>query len=224
MNAKQYWNDVYTKTPFKFGKAPSDFLVQMFPRLQKGKTLDIAMGEGANAVYLAQKGFQVRGFDISEVAVEHAEKLAKETGVPLEARCADMDLFLMGLLEYDSIIMTRFRPAFPRYYSEIVRALKQGGTLLIDSYGVPEMKEALAKDEDYRNYFFHANEILRNLQGLRILFYQESEVDGHHVVQCLAQKPVSKDADKYSFFGMTTGHQDAERNKQIELAEKFFKK
>jgi tellurite methyltransferase len=106
----------------------------MLPRLQKGKALDIGMGEGANAVYLAQKGMQVKGFDISPIAVERALNLAKESGVNIEAKAADLDLFLMGLMEYDTIIMTFFKPPIPRYYSEIIRALKQGGTLLVHSY------------------------------------------------------------------------------------------
>lgn len=223
---KEYWNAYYTEKQFVQGKGPNDFLVQMLPRLQKGKVLDIATGEGQNSVYLAQKGFQVKSFDISEVAVQHAEKLARETGVQIEAKVADMDLFLMGLMEYDSIIMTRFKPAVARYYSEMLRALKHGGTLLIESYGIPEMKEAIPRDESFRDYYFASNEILRHLTGFKILFYQEGEVDGHHVVQCLAQKPPNKDAEKYGFFEMTTkqGQGDSDRSKQLELAEKLFKK
>lgn len=224
--AKEYWNHFFTEKPFAYGKAPSPFLTSMLPRLQKGKVLDIAMGEGANSVYLAQKGFSVKGFDISEVALQHAQQLARETGVHIEANTADLDFFLMGLMDYDSIIMTHFKPGVIRYYSEIIRALKHGGTLLIESYGVPEMKEAIGKDEQYRNYFFSSNEVLKNLSGLRILFYQEGLVDNHYVVQCLAQKPGNKDAEKYGFFDMTTkqGDGDHERSKQLELAEKLFKK
>ena len=53
----------------------------------------------------------------------------------------------MGLLEYDSVIMTYFRPSIPRYYSNMITSLKQGGCLLIESYGIPEMGDAIAKDE-----------------------------------------------------------------------------
>ncbi|MFW7381363.1 MAG: class I SAM-dependent methyltransferase [Oligoflexus sp.] len=223
-NAKVYWDSLYQEKPYQKGKAPSPFLVQMLNRLEKGKVLDIAMGEGRNAVYLAQKGFQVRGFDISGIAIQHAQKLAKETGVEVEAKQADMDLYLMGLMEYDSIIMTEFRPSVPRYYSSIISALKQGGTLLVESYGIPEMDEAISKDESYRNIYFAANELLRHLGNLRILFYQEGLVDGHHVVQCLAQKPVDKDAARLKLFDMHTKSSDHEKSKHLELAEKLFKK
>ncbi len=56
MDAKTYWDQHYNEKVFAQGKAPNEFLVEMLPRLEKGKVLDIAMGEGANAVYLAQQG------------------------------------------------------------------------------------------------------------------------------------------------------------------------
>ena len=223
-DARTYWDDIYKTKAFAAGKGPSEFLHQMLPRLEKGKVLDIGMGEGQNAVYLAQKGFQVKGFDISKVAIEHAKTLARDTAVTIEAQATDLDLYLFGIMEYDTIIMTKFRPPNSRYYTNIVSALKQGGILLIESFGVPEMDEAIGKDEEYRNYFFHSNEILKNIAGLRILFYQEGIVGAKHVVQCLAQKPIDKDAAKLKLFDMSTKKNDIESSKHLELAEKLFKK
>lgn len=224
MDAKSFWDAHYTQKPFASGKVPNEFLHQMLPRLEKGKVLDIGMGEGQNAVYLAQKGFEVKGFDISKVAVEHAKQLARDTGVVIEATSADLDLYLFGIMEYESIVMTKFRPGNTRYYTNIISALKQGGTLLIESFGAAEMVEAIGRDEDFRNYFFHSNEILKNISGLRILFYQEGLVNGRHVVQCLAQKPIDKDAAKLNLFNMSTKKSDVESSKHLELAEKLFKK
>ncbi|MBC7662057.1 MAG: class I SAM-dependent methyltransferase [Chitinophagaceae bacterium] len=223
-DAKTYWDQFYAQKPFASGKGPTGFLHQMLPRLEKGRVLDIGMGEGQNAVYLAQKGFQVKGFDISKTAIEHARQLAKDTGVAIEAQLTDLDLYLFGIMEYDSIVMTQFRPSNSRYYTNIISALKQGGTLLVESFGVPEMDEAIGKDEDFRNFYFHSNEILKNIGGLRILFYQEGLVNDRHVVQCLAQKPIDKDAAKLNLFGMSTKKNDVESSKHLELAEKLFKK
>ena len=223
-DGKTYWDQYYTDKPLASGKGPNGFLHTMLPRLAKGRTLDIGMGEGQNAVYLAQNGFDVKGFDFSKVALEHAKQLAKAYDVAIEVQSADLDLYLFGIMEYDSIIMTNFRPNVTRYYTNIISALKQGGTLLIDSYGVPEMNEAIGKDESYRNHYFHSNEILKYISDLRILFYQEGQVDGHHVVQCLAQKPIDTDAAKLNLFGMSTKKSEAESSKHLELAEKLFKK
>ncbi|SMF39661.1 class I SAM-dependent methyltransferase [Pseudobacteriovorax antillogorgiicola] len=223
-DAKSYWERYYAEKKFVDGKAPNSFLVDMLPRLQKGKVLDVAMGEGSNACYLAQKGFEVKGFDISKTAVERAKSLAKEMSLELDAQQADLDLYLMGLMEYDSIIMTYFRPGVTRYYSNIISALKQGGTLLVHSYSQQQMNEAIGRDEDYRNFYFSSNEILKNLSGMKILFYQEGLIDGKHIVQCLAQKPVEKDAAKLGLFDMHTKGHDKSKSKQLELAENLFKK
>jgi hypothetical protein len=150
--------------------------------------------------------------------------LAKETGVSIDANVADLDLFLLGLMEYDSIIMTFFKPPLARYYSELIRALKQGGTLLVHSYSTEEMTEALGEDEAYRNCYFKTNELLKNLQGLQILFYNEGEVDGKSVVQCLARKPLDKDAAKYNLFDMSTAAPPQPKSSQKDLAEALFKK
>ncbi|MDZ4663042.1 MAG: class I SAM-dependent methyltransferase [Pseudomonadota bacterium] len=222
MQSKEYWDKYYQDSPFLTGKAPLKFLVDMFPRLQKGKVLDIGMGEGANAVYLAQKGMTVKGVDVSTVAVERANQLARDTGVSIEAKATDLDLFLMGLMEYDSIIMTFFKPSVSRYYSEIIRALKQGGMLLVHSYMIEEMKVPMAA-EDYRNFYFHTNELLRGLQGLQIFYYNESEIDGKSCVQCLARKPLDKDAAKYNLFNMQSA-QEKPKSTQRDLAETLFKK
>ena len=223
---KSYWNDFYQNNQFKNGKEPSKFIQSMLPRLQSGLCLDVAMGEGANAVYLAQKGFEVTGFDISDTAIDRAKTLARDTGVQLEAKTADLDLYLLGVMKYDTVIMTYFRPSVTRYYNAIISALKQGGTLLIESYGIPEMQEAIAKNEEYRNIYFGANEVLKNLKDMRILFYQEGLVDGSHKVQCLAQKPSDKLAQRHDVFGMHAKNKskDYESSRHIELAEMFFKK
>jgi SAM-dependent methyltransferase len=222
--AESHWNEVYQAKPFARGKAPQPFLVAMLPRLAKGKALDIGMGEGSNAVYLAQHGFKVKGFDISPVAVAHAETLAREAGVEVEAQRADLDLFLLGLMEYDTIVMTYFKPGNARYYTDIIRALKQGGTLLVESHTVDEMQELIGKDEAWKDYFFRLNELLHGLNGLHILFYQEGLVDGRHVVQCLARKPLDKDAAKYDLFDMHAKKDRVTESVHQRLAEQLFKK
>lgn len=223
MKPQDYWDEFYSKNVFAKGKEPNPFLLQMLPRLKKGKVLDIGMGEGLNSVYLAKQGFQVKGFDASAIALQRAKELAQTENVQLEVKQGDLDLYLFGLMEYDSIIMMYFKPSVTRYYSELVRALKQGGTLLIHSYTVEEMKEAMTP-EDPRNYFYKSNEILHHLKGMRILFYNEGFIGGKNVIQCLAQKPLDKDAVKYNLFDMHTKDGEKAKSNQHQLAENLFKK
>ena len=50
---------------------------------EQGKVLDVAMGTGRNAVYLARRGYVVDGIDISQQAIEAALALAQKEGVPV---------------------------------------------------------------------------------------------------------------------------------------------
>lgn len=223
-DSNTYWNQYYKEYVYKSGKAPSAFLEEMLPRLQKGLVLDVAMGEGENAVYLAQKGYQVKGFDISEVAIERAKGLARDTGVSIIAEKADADMFLLKVMEYDSIVMVGYKPQTDRFFPEMVKALKQGGTILIDAYHTDEMDEAISKDEYYKNNFYRSNELLKHLKDLRVLHYREGLIDGKERVQILAQKYLDKDAVKYDLFGMATKSAENKKSKQLDLAEAFFKK
>ena len=69
----------------------SPFLVENLDLLPKGRALDIAMGSGRNAIYLAGEGFTVEGVDISTAVVNTALKSAKEAGVLLTAKIADLE-------------------------------------------------------------------------------------------------------------------------------------
>ena len=67
---KIFWDKKYETEAYIFGKEPVGFLREHIDLLPRGKALDIAMGEGRNAVFLAKNGFNVDGCDISEIAVK----------------------------------------------------------------------------------------------------------------------------------------------------------
>ncbi|MCB9024826.1 MAG: class I SAM-dependent methyltransferase [Bdellovibrionaceae bacterium] len=222
--AEEYWNAIYKSKPFAKGKEADPFLTQVVHRLQKGKTLDLGMGEGQNAVFLASKGHSVKGIDISSNAIENAKQLALEKGQELQVERTDLDLLVLGLMEYDNIIMIDFKPPITRYYSEISRALKQGGTLLVKSYMDSEMPEALGSEDAYKNFYYYSNELIKNFGDLKILYYNEDKLNGKKVVQFLAQKPLDKDAAKYNLFNMHSQPKETGMSRQRELAEALFKK
>jgi tellurite methyltransferase len=220
--AKNYWDKIHSEKPNSDG--PSELLKSMLPRLQKGKVLDIGAGLGRNSVYLAKNGFQVTAVDISTVAINQINQLATQNQVSIESKEVDMDFFMMGLMTYDSVVMTNFKPPLPRYYNEIIRALKQGGTLLVESMMVQEQPEALGPEDAYKNYYFNSNELIKDFAGLKFLYYHETLIDGKHVVQLLAQKPLDKDAAKYNLFDMSSGSTEKPKDRHRELAENLFKK
>jgi tellurite methyltransferase len=184
----QVWDERYAAPSYLFGKEPTPFLKHYVGYLKKGKAIDIAMGEGRNAAFLASQGFQVEGVDCSAKAIEKAKNLATEKGVAFDAKVQNLDFFLMPLMRFDTILMTYFRP-LPRFFSEIRRGLVPGGTFLLEAYTVDQLKGAqapnpLIEGEDC----YRPNEVLSHLKDFHLLFYREMPEGNLHLVQAIAQK------------------------------------
>ncbi len=101
----------------------------LFPRA--GFALDLACGRGASSVWLAQRGLEVCGVDISTVAIDRARQLAASYGV--SDRCgfqlADLDRGVPPGPPADLLLCHMFRN--PRLYRSIMERLKGGGLLAI---------------------------------------------------------------------------------------------
>jgi len=186
--APQVWDAKYEGDSYLFGKEPIAFLKHYVGSLKKGKAIDIACGEGRNAVFLAQQGFTVDAIDCSAKGIEKVKKLAVEKGATLEAKSQNLDFFLMPLMKYDTILMTYFKP-LPRFFSEIRRGLVSGGTVLIEAYTVEHLRSNPANPGKIEiEECYKPNEILQHLKDFHILYYREMPDGAHHTVQVIAQK------------------------------------
>jgi len=181
---KKRWNRKYDTEQYLFGKTPIAFLKEHLHLLPKGNALDIAMGEGRNGVFLATKGFQVTGIDISETGLKKAETLAKEQGVSIGTKVVDLEQYQLRSETYDVILCTYYlqRNLFP----QMIKALKPGGMVLVETYTMEHLKyRAHFKPQ----YLLQPNELLDHFTDLTILQYQVRD-DGQAVyASILAQKP-----------------------------------
>lgn len=185
--ANEVWNERYGSSGYLFGKEPVLALKSYVGALKKGKTLDIAMGEGRNSVFLAANGFQVEGLDCSAKAIEKAKALAAEKNVQIDAKTQNLDFFLMPLMKYDSVVMTYYRPQ-ARFFSEIRRGLVAGGTVLIEAYTSEHFKANPQQPGLDFDQCFKPNEILGLIKDLHVLLYREIPEGKTHIVQCIAEK------------------------------------
>jgi 2-polyprenyl-3-methyl-5-hydroxy-6-metoxy-1,4-benzoquinol methylase len=181
---KERWNKKYETENYLFGRDPIPFLMDHVDLLPKGPALDLAMGEGRNGVFLATKGFQVTGVDISEAGFKKARALASEKGVKLTTVVADLEQYTIPPSSYDVIICTYFlqRDLFPK----ITAALKPGGMVLIETYTVDHLQY---RPKFNRTFLLERNELLTLLPGLRVLRYQEVDTGDATFASILAQKP-----------------------------------
>ena len=85
------WNARYAATYLVWGIEPNRFVVaELEGRTPQGRALDLACGEGRNAIWLAEQGWTVTAVDFSDVAIERARKLAAGRGVDVEWICANL--------------------------------------------------------------------------------------------------------------------------------------
>ena len=77
-SCQRRWDQRFRGKKFAFGKKANSFLRKYIALLPKGKVLDLAAGEGRNAVFLAQHGFKVDAVDISEIGLNKTQKLAQK--------------------------------------------------------------------------------------------------------------------------------------------------
>jgi len=164
------WDKRFGQKEFALGKEPNTFLRKHIRLLPKGKALDIAAGEGRNAVFLAQQGFEVDAVDISEKGLKKAQKLARKKGVKINTSLIDLDQYPIEKEQYDLIADFYFlkRRLIPR----IKKGLKKGGKVIFETY-LLEHRALGTGGPKQAKYFLKPNELLRLFKDLRILFYRE---------------------------------------------------
>jgi ubiquinone/menaquinone biosynthesis C-methylase UbiE len=139
------WDEVYRQYPLEeLGwelSRPRPILVETVEKglVKKGKALDICCGAGTNTVYLAEKGFEVTGIDISSTAIEHAKKKAEKAKVKIDLRVADFTKLPFTDKEFDFVfdmgcfhhVKVEDRNTFIR---GVHRVLKKGGSYMLTCF------------------------------------------------------------------------------------------
>lgn len=132
------WDDRYSAPSFFYGTEPNDFLREQEVRFAaKGRVLCLAEGEGRNAVWLAQQGFDVTAVDGSAVGLAKARALAADRGVHIGTVTADLAVWRIDASQWDVVvsIWCHLPSALRReVHRQVVNALRPGGVLVLEAY------------------------------------------------------------------------------------------
>ena len=139
------WNKRFAGEGYVFGTEPNAYLREQAFRWRPGsQLLCVADGEGRNSVWLAAQGMVVDAFDISEVGVAKARKLAALSGVSVEYSVADCDSWPWPTDTYDGIAAIFVQFADPtmreRLFANVIRSLKVGGLLVLQGYSPKQLE------------------------------------------------------------------------------------
>jgi len=158
--AREDWNARYAGSELLWTAQPNRLLASEVAGLEPGRALDLACGEGRNAVWLAEQGWRTTGVDFSDVALAKAERLAASRGVEVEWIVADVLEHEPDPGAFDLVAVLYLQLPHGELAQALhvaSSALAPGGTLLVlghdttnltDGYGGPRDAAVLFTPED----------------------------------------------------------------------------
>lgn len=165
------WNRILTAEKPRFNTKPNEFMMEMVNTRKPGTALDVGMGQGRNAIWLAQQGWDVTGFDPAEKAVALAQDTARKLHLNLKTEIKRTEDFDFGERRWDLILVSY---AGGRGMADRVqRALKPGGVLVIEGFH----RDATKKGPIGGAVVFDTGELPPLFPQLRVVRYEEPIAD-----------------------------------------------
>jgi 2-polyprenyl-3-methyl-5-hydroxy-6-metoxy-1,4-benzoquinol methylase len=150
---RDYWNQRYATRELIWTAEANRFVAEEVSTLNPGRALDLAAGEGRNAVWLAERGWQVRAVDLSDVAIGKARQLATSRNVAdridfqttdlrgYEPEAASFDLVMMIYLQ---LPQAELQPIIAR----AANAVAPGGTFLLVAHDASNIEHGYGGPQD----------------------------------------------------------------------------
>ena len=144
-DAREFWDARFDTETYIFGTEPNVFLASHKELFKRGmQVLAVADGEGRNGAWLAQQGCEVVSVDISPLGLEKARKLAAQRNVAIDFQCADLMNWDWPREVFDAVVCIFIQFATPAERNTLFggfwSALKPGGVLLLEGYGVKQLQ------------------------------------------------------------------------------------
>lgn len=136
--SQEFWDERYRSTTAVWSGDPNPHLVEEVADVTPGSALDVGSGEGADAIWMAARGWSVTGVDVSAVAVERAAERAAEAGAGIADRTtwqqADILSWEPPARRFD-LVSAHFMhlpgPAREALHRRLAGAVRPGGRLLV---------------------------------------------------------------------------------------------
>lgn len=182
------WERRWTEGDYHARSEPTPLVSEWAWRLPKGRALDLACGNGRDALHLAELGFDVDAVDIAPAALKLARDAARERGLAVHFILADLDVYTLPAETYDLIIISFYmnRELVPR----VKDALKPGGFVFHQQHYRTNYHVGGPKDAQFR---LRPNELLHLFMDFRVRYFSEclEEEEGRLVAveRLVAQKP-----------------------------------
>ena len=167
---REFWEDRYRSAPQVWSGRPNRPLVDEVGDLAPGRALDVACGEGGDALWLAGRGWAVTAVDLAQTALDRVEAAAAEAGPQVAARVrterVDIATWDAGDGTYD-LVTTHFLHLPPEVrtvaFARMARAVAPGGTLLVVAHHASDLRTTIGRP-DLPELFFDPEEVVAALE------------------------------------------------------------
>ena len=172
MFTPEFWDDRYGSHQQVWSGNPNTQLVRHVADLTPGTALDVGSGEGADALWLARRGWQVTGLDVSAVALARSARMAEadpEPGLAQRITWRQADILTWRHDEQYDLVSAQFmhlpRPHLQQVQREIAAAVAPGGVLLVVGHHPDNPKHQGHEDrEDMPDMLFTAEQVAAELE------------------------------------------------------------
>lgn len=145
------WDERYAAAELVWSAEPNRFVVEVFDGRPPGRVVDVACGEGRNAIWLAKKGWSVTGADFSAVAIERARTLAAEAGVEVDWRVDDATTWQPDEGMFDAVLLCYLQLPAEQLAEVMARAraaLAPGGEVVVIAHARDNLTRGVGGPRD----------------------------------------------------------------------------
>ena len=145
------WDERYRQSELVWSAGPNEFVAAYCADLPPGRSIDLAAGEGRNALWLAEQGWDSTAVDFSAVAIAKANEIAAKRGVAITGIVADLATFVPEPASFDLVALIYFHVK-PELWATVVGrcvdALAPGGRLLIVGHDRSNITDGVGGPQD----------------------------------------------------------------------------
>ncbi len=166
------------------GQQPAGILVEYRDRLPKGRALDVAMGYGRHALYLAEAGWDVDGLERDPEAVAAARTEATRRGLAIHATETDLETYRLPASTYDLVVCFYYldRALVP----QLRETLKPGGMIVYETFTIENQRRFGIPGRT--QFCLQPSELPALFNGFEVVESREGLVDGQYVAGLVARK------------------------------------
>ena len=167
---REDWDKRYASVESLWSPKPNRVLVAEVATMAPGRALDLACGEGQNAIWLATLGWEVTGVDYSEVAIAKANARAERDAVRADFVCADLASYEPEAAAFDLVLVLYLHiPGAERHgvLDSAAAALAPGGTFILLGHDSTNLTDGVGGPSDPA-ILYTPDDIAHELPGLEI--------------------------------------------------------